>query len=690
MSKRLVWLRRAMMAGVAMTALTTGAHAQMVDADAAPLPGEGEAVPADYIALDEVTVVPGRIEEAAIDSPTSTSVVTEQELQLRQAETLGDVFRGMPGVTAVQDKDQPGGSINIRGLQDFGRVAVIYDGARQNFQVSKHNGENQLFIEPELLKQVTVVRGPVANTYGSGAIGGVVSFETKDARDLLAPDQFAGGMLRGGYETNGDGYFLSGTGALQYGNFDTIGNITYRNRGNYQDGKGDTVAGSAFEVIGGLLKASYRPAEGHEIKVGYIGDQNKWTDTFGTARKSRLTNNVGTVRYTFDDPTNDLWNLSATGYISGTNLHQENVDELLVDSNRKFNLVTTGTDVYNTSIFQTGFVGHTLTYGGDFFHDDVTTKDSLSTGDLFTPGGKRDAYGAYIQDKLTFFPWLEVIGAGRFDGYALEGKNVTTGEDVDNDGTRISPKVTVAVKPFHQYLEGLQFYGTYAEGYRAPSVTETLISGIHPPPAPFPFLPNPDLKPEVGHTLEAGINFKYNALFTGNDALRIKTAIFQNDVDDMITLERVSSLPFPFGTFQYTNIAEARIRGFEFEGMYDAGFMFAGLSGQIMRGKDQQTDEWVDTIPPDQLTGILGFRFLEEALEVGTEITATAKQDRVTDPELEVGAYTLVDLFVGYQLNRDVRFDVRFNNILDETYRPFLDQDNMPGFNTKFAMTMKF
>ena len=33
----------------------------------------------------------------------------------------------------------PETSINIRGLQDFGRVAVVIDGARQNFQRSGHN-----------------------------------------------------------------------------------------------------------------------------------------------------------------------------------------------------------------------------------------------------------------------------------------------------------------------------------------------------------------------------------------------------------------------------------------------------------------------------------------------------------------------------------------------------------------------
>ena len=94
-------------------------------------------------------------------------------------------FFGVPGVAMQSDAKRTSSSVNIRGLQDFGRVAVIVDGARQNFQRSGHGTQSTFWIDPELLQQVDVIRGPVANTYGSGAIGGVVFFDTKDAEDFL-------------------------------------------------------------------------------------------------------------------------------------------------------------------------------------------------------------------------------------------------------------------------------------------------------------------------------------------------------------------------------------------------------------------------------------------------------------------------------------------------------------------------
>jgi len=686
MENGLAWPWREMMAMALTGALVSGASAQDI-----PAPLLADDLPESTLTLDEITVIPGKIKETPIESPTSVSIVNEAEIQRRQAGTLDEVFRGMPSVTVAQDKDQPGGAINIRGLQDFGRVAVTVDGARQNFQMSKHNGESLIFVEPELLKSVTVVRGPVANIYGSGAIGGVVAFETKDARDLLDPGQFAGGMLRSGYETNGDGWFMSGTGAMQYDAFDAIANVTYRDRGNYKNGNGDTVAGSGYDILSGFAKMGWRPAEGHEIKVSYMGTDDQWIDTTSaTKRDSRLTGNIGVVRYTFDDPNSELWDLSASGYVSTTVLDQRTANGVNTGALRDFDLTTMGFDVHNTTRFETGFVTHALTYGGDFVNDHVKSQDPTGSGAFYTPGGKRDAYGAFIQDKMGFTPWLELIAAGRYDGYELRGTDLGTMKKVNNSGDRFSPKVTLAVKPLQWILDGFQVYGTFAEGYRAPSVTETLISGLHPAPAQFPFLPNPNLKPETAQTIEFGVNFKYDNLFTEGDALRIKSAIFQNDVDDLISIDMVSPFPFPFGTYQYVNVNRARIKGFEFEGMYDAGFMFAGLSGQIMRGKDRDSHDWLDSIPADQITGTLGFRFLDEALEVGTDVTAVAKQHRVSDPSLRSDAYTLLDLFVGYRINRDVRVDVRFNNLLDENYRPFLNMTDMPGFNTKFALTMKF
>src|SRR5215217_7148213 len=135
--------------------------------------------------LDTITVAASKTEERAIDALAPVSVVTLEQIQGRQASTLGGLLYNIPGVWVQDRGDEPSTSINIRGLQDFGCVAVVVDGARQNYQNTGHNANGTFFLDPELLAGVDIVRGPVANIYGSGAIGGVASFRTKDAQDVL-------------------------------------------------------------------------------------------------------------------------------------------------------------------------------------------------------------------------------------------------------------------------------------------------------------------------------------------------------------------------------------------------------------------------------------------------------------------------------------------------------------------------
>ena len=188
-----------------------------------------------------------------------------------------------------------------------------------------------------------------------------------------------------------------------------------------------------------------------------------------------------------------------------------------------------------------------------------------------------------MQWKLNYSRWLEAIGAVRYDNYSLESAANSSG------GDHISPKATVGITP----VDGLTVYGTIAEGYRAPAVTETLVAGPHPPfavgfPNLFTLLPNPGLQPEVGRTKEIGLNVKYDGVFVAGDKLRAKVNVFRNDVSNFIELVNfgppVTFCPAPFpgcppvprivinstSLAQYQNIGEGRIEGIEFEGNYDA------------------------------------------------------------------------------------------------------------------------
>jgi len=104
-------------------------------------------------------------------------------------------------------------------------------------------------------------------------------------------------------------------------------------------------------------------------------------------------------------------------------------------------------------------------------------------------------------------------------------------------GDHLSPKGTVGITP----VDGFTVYGTFAEGYRAPAITETLVAGAHPPfavgfPNLFTFLPNANIRPEIGQTKEIGVNLKYDDVLMKGDKVRVKANVFRNDVQDYIEL----------------------------------------------------------------------------------------------------------------------------------------------------------
>src|SRR5581483_11673183 len=204
--------------------------------------------------LDPITVVATKTEEKAIDTLAAVSTIRQEDLDRIMPTQVQGMFFGVPGVNFQTRADDPGIAINIRGLQDFGRVAVVVDGARQNFQRTGHNADGLFYLDPEMIGGADVVRGPVANIYGSGAIGGVASFRTKDVEDVLRAGQRWGVLSSGMIGSNNLQGMASSFGAARGEKADVIVGGVYRQRDDYYDGNGNPVVNSRNDDASGLAK----------------------------------------------------------------------------------------------------------------------------------------------------------------------------------------------------------------------------------------------------------------------------------------------------------------------------------------------------------------------------------------------------------------------------------------------------
>uniref|UniRef100_Q07LU9 TonB-dependent heme/hemoglobin receptor family protein n=1 Tax=Rhodopseudomonas palustris (strain BisA53) TaxID=316055 RepID=Q07LU9_RHOP5 len=683
-----------------------------------PLEARAQIGQPTYQSLDIITVAASKTEEKAIDALAPVSVVTMEQIQGIQPNRLADVFRAVPGVSFQDRGDDPSTAINIRGLQDFGRVAVVVDGARQNYQRSGHNAQGSFFLDPELIGSIDVVRGPTANIYGSGAIGGVASFRTKDINDVLRPGERWGVDLNGSVGSNNGRGLGSVFGGVRVDpTVDVFGGAVYRTQGNYKDGDGTEIGNTGNEVAAGLFKLTVRPADGHEVKFGgvfqdyqySVGQLNRGPVLTAAQRalyqgssvyESDAKNYTGTLSWKYSKPDDALFDFNISLYGNRTDNDQtktyhystsgsaycgagnagNNISGCVGDK-RGYLIDTIGIDANNTSRFDLGDWRNAVTYGVDAFQDDVATWDSRGNSNITTPSGTRTVSGGFVQLKNNYSTWLEVVSAVRYDHYELSSNLGST----SSSGQRLSPKLTVGVTP----VAGFTPYVSYAEGYRAPSITETLISGAHATgggPAFFNcpdgttglfcFLPNAGLRPEVGKNKEAGVNLKYNDVFTAGDSFRGKLNVFRNDIDDYIDL--VASTPQlvpPFGSFskfyQYQNTPHARIEGFEAETMYDAGFWFAGVAATVQRGKNTETNVGLVTVQPRKVTTTGGLRFLERKLTLSAQWSAIADNTDIPVGYLPSTAYDLVNVYVAYQPTADITLSFAVDNVLNQYYRPY-------------------
>lgn len=624
--------------------------------------------------LDAITVTATRSPEPAYGALSPSSVWTHGELQALQPDGVAEILDLVPSVNTQTTPNDPGAAVSIRGLQDFGRVNVMVDGARQNFQKSGHGANGTFYFDTEMLKAVDVTRGPSATIYGSGAIGGVVSFTTLDADDVLDADETAAVRLKMTGETNAPSIMTHGEAALRLSDsLDVVGAATWRDAGDYEAG-GDETINSAQDLISGLGKARFRPTDAHDLTLSALHYDSSFDNALVDTARSTAVSDTYTLGYRYT-PDSAWADLTAKTYYTTTRLTQEDKQ----DTAETFEIGTVGLDLFNTSRFEAGRIAHAVTYGVDVFLDQVETNDPTGSSDDLTPSGERVVYGAYVQDSAEITDWMEVIGALRYDGYRLSGSGIVT------EGSRLSPKLTVGITPF----DPVTLYATYAEGYRAPSITESLIDGFHPPPVSTGrFIPNPELKPEVAHSLEGGINLRKDGLFRADDQLRAKAGVFRNRVDNYI--EQVFEIfPLP-GGYQYQNVAEATLEGVELEATYDAGFAFVTLSGQAMRGVDESTKGELASVPPNRLVAILGFRAFDRALEAGTKITAVAAKNGVEQLGLVGDAYQVVDLFAAWRLSEDASANLTLSNIFDRRYTQYPNGSPSPGFNAKFSLVSKF
>jgi outer membrane receptor for ferrienterochelin and colicin len=139
-------------------------------------------VDAELTAVEEVTAA-SRVTEAAVDAPSSVTIITNQELRAMAYPTIAEALRGVRGVYIGDDTSYS--TVGFRSLSppgDYGNhVLVLVDGhpTNDNYVGSSYVGYDAR-ADIDDIQRIEVVRGPGSALYGTGAFSGVINLVTRD------------------------------------------------------------------------------------------------------------------------------------------------------------------------------------------------------------------------------------------------------------------------------------------------------------------------------------------------------------------------------------------------------------------------------------------------------------------------------------------------------------------------------
>lgn len=628
-----------------------------------PNPVRGDEAAAD-VSLDTVTVLATRTIKSTQDVPRSVDVVKADAIDEREASDGLSLLDALPNVSLTGSPRTTGEQVQIRGLSGE-RVLMLVDGVRQPY--SKGHLGNSL-IDPELIQQVEVEKGPASVLWGSGALGGVVSVTTKTAADLLRSGERVGARLTGGYQSADDGWL---TGATLYGRLherlDGLLYVGHRDKQDVRLGNGDELPYSAYDDNTLLARLGWYLSDAQSLKLMHRSARLQGEQPSNPA--SNVSNeNPLLDRHIATDNTSLEWRFapadgSADMLARLTRAHvRVDEDAATLTRDDMTQVETLGLDLTNTNRFTLGG-RHALTYGVDASRDEANgTRNGADRPEF--PDAVRTLAGVFVQDEIHWGEkWITSLGV-RHDNYHSESR-----KDVAPDQTQEHTSSQFGV--VWQTTPWLSLYASYAEAFRAPTLEELYATGTHF--GANHFIANPDLKPEQAANKEIGLRSHWQNVLAANDKLAFNLTAFRNDVKDFIDLiVDVQPAPPPFyvgGTTRSENVTDARLEGFEAGLDYSVSGWFLRLSYGQTRGDNRTDDQPLADVAPARWVLDMGKTKLFEKGQLLLRTTHVSRQDRVPTGVDETPGYTLLGLMGSWAVTPDIKLGLAVNNLTDRAYR---------------------
>jgi hemoglobin/transferrin/lactoferrin receptor protein len=634
----------------------------------------------DEKTLDPIVVSATRTEERLSQVSASVSVVTKNDFEDQQANTVADVMKKLPNVDFGGGPRMAGQIPTIRGYQGPS-ITLLVDGARRNASAGL---STPLYLDPYFLAKAEVVRGSSSSLYGSGGNGGAMVFTTLAAKDLLTAGENFGGDVNAGYSSGDRSHHYNARifGKSESGQFDALLAVGVQDFNDIRQAGGTTLQLNSGHGNSALVKLGLQANDKLRFELSQQNYQkqslqpnNPQIVTAGQTQLNHINQDETVLKASTVDENGEK-GLDARVFRSALkNQNDPNVALAAALVNTSTRIETTGASIQNTTrIASDSLGGHRITYGLDTYQDKLNSITGAIPNTII-PDGKAKVSGVFLQDEITVGA-LRITPSARYDQFSASATYVTS---LAASFSHVSPKLAMV----WQATDQLSLFGSYGQAYRAPTVTEmytnSLVAGVAPTANFFNFSPNPNLRPETDTTLEIGANFVRGQLFSSEDSLKVRATLFQSKAKDMIntgvvvgTFNRTGFgriLLGPTGTiFQAQNVSSASRNGVELEGGYNLNAWKISANYSRLRVKDDTTGSSLFA-PPDKLAAQVRYAVPATDISVSWGTTAVARQDYDSTLLRRRRGYTVHDLYMSWEpVNQKIKLDFGIGNLLDKKY----------------------
>lgn len=586
------------------------------------------------------------------------------ETNLRGAASAADVDTALRQQTSVftqKDPGNPGLSVNIRGFEGSGRVAMSVDGVPQTYRLTGHAAQGYTYVDENLLAGIDITRGAVTTTGGTG-IAGTVDFRTLEAADVVAEGKTQGGLVRLSYGDNGETASGMGAAALQTERFDLLFALSRHSGDDYEDGAGTKVARTFEDISSGLLKLGYNISDSQRVSLSLMRYES---DFYATSYYQTLTNDTAKLSYRYA-PGNALVDLRVNAYLNETETDYTGGTGSYVG--RRMSTRTTGLNATNLSQLSLGGWSLTSANGLDAAQD----KLGGATGGVNPTRGTAKRVSLFSENVFINGKW-EVTAGLRANSYSLEGSASRGAIDIKN--TSLDPKLTVA----YQATDWLQPYLTLSQTMRSPTLQETMLGGSHPGGG-VGMIANPELEPEESRGYELGFNLARDSLFAEGDRLSGRVNYYRMDVDNYVVTAFGFTNAFGDTGAAFVNVpGTSRTSGLEVELTYQHRRFDLGLS--YTRNDSDMPSQMPGLgagqyLPDSTLALRAAGHFLQDRLTFGAQYNYVSgglfTDTYTTTPYQKDTSYELVDLFASYALSENAELYAKVTNVFDKEYTPWL------------------